>query len=158
MLCCAERCVLLDNQSLSHTLVQARVALSSVRYASMKTILIIFIVLLVSACTSTVNKTGLMIGMEKRLSLKNSHINILWYIGSKDHYHYVAHVYGMFGSKNYRLSYEQLNIPEGEIFLLTSDSTKFKRIARIGDEWAASRKDFDTGIWELEPEGLAVSK
>jgi hypothetical protein len=89
---------------------------------------------------------------------KNGHINILWYRGTKEHYHYLSHVYAMFGASDFRILDSELVIPGREIIPLTSDSTKFKRIGRIGADWKASRKDFCTGLWVPEPEGFTVAK
>src|SRR5713226_1170341 len=121
----------------------------------MKSALIIVMVTLLSACTSTVSRTDLLTSMEEQISRKRSHINILWYRGTKEHYHYLSHVYEMFGSRDYRISDADLTIPEMEIIPLTSDSTKWKRISKIGIEWEASRKRDDS--WLPDPEGLTLT-
>lgn len=114
-------------------------------------------VALVAACTSTVTKTDLVARMETRTSEKNSHMNILWYRGTKGHYHYLSHVYAMFGTSHFRVLDSELVVPDREIMPLTSDSTKFKRIARIEGAWEASRKT-SVGLWVPEPEGVTVEK
>lgn len=113
---------------------------------------------LLSACTSTVDRTELLMSMESRVSMKGSHINILWYRGTKDHFHYLSHVYAMFGADDYRVSDADVHIPAEEMFPLTSDSTKYKRIARIGDGWAASRKNSADDLWGPELEGLVLDR
>lgn len=120
--------------------------------------LIVMLAVALTACVSTVNRPELVAAMQENVAKRNSHINILWYEGTKDHFHYVSHVYAMFGGSSFRVSDSQLVIPENEIMPLTTDSAKFKRIASIGEVWSASRKNFDSGLWIPEPEGLILKE
>ena len=115
-------------------------------------IVTLFLVLLLSACTSNVNKTELIESLNERMGSKRSHINIVWYEGTKDGYHYLAHVYEMFGTKKYKVSVNELMIKD-EI-PLTSDSQNWVRISNISDKWLASRKNYETNEWSREDEGL----
>lgn len=108
--------------------------------------------LLLSACTSYVSKAVLIDNLNERIEKQKSHINIIWYEGTEDGYHYLAHVYKMFGTKKYKISVKELVIKEQ--FPLTSDSQKWLRISNISNEWLASRKDFQTNKWKREDEGL----
>ena len=117
-------------------------------------IVTLFLVLLLSACTSYVNKSELIESLNERKGKSRSHINIIWYEGTKEGYHYLAHVYEMFGTKKYKISVKELMIIDE--FPLTSDSLKWIRISNISDKWLASRKDFETNIWLREDEGLQL--
>jgi hypothetical protein len=67
-------------------------------------------------------------------------------------------VYNMFGSHDYRISDTGLIIPTQEIIPLTSESTRWKLIARIGNEWKAARKDLSNCLWVADPEGIVLDK
>ncbi len=112
----------------------------------------ILILFYTSGCTTTVTCPELINKMNKSIAKKNSHINILWYKGSDEKYHYLGHVYKMFGSKSYRVSLNELQIKE--MFPLTRDSEKWILIKKIGKKWKASRKYND--IWKIEEDGVDV--
>jgi hypothetical protein len=122
----------------------------------LRSIVVILAGALLAACTSTVSRPELLESMRRHLSSESSHINILWYRGTKDHFHYVSHVYRMFGSKDYRIADSELRLPAEEIIPLTSDDTKWKLIRRIGTDWEASRKDLRSGLWLPDREGALV--
>lgn len=114
--------------------------------------LVVILLFLLTACTSIVSKEELICALDQRSQKDRSHINIIWYRGTKDGFHYLSHVYEMFGSKNYKIRSESLFIET--TFELTSDSSKFVRISSISDKWLASRKNDE--IWEREDKGVSV--
>ena len=101
-------------------------------------------------------KTELLEQMQRQLASESSHINILWYRGTRGNFHYVSHVYKMFGSKDYKISDSELRLSVETSIPLTSDSTKWKLIRRIGTNWVAARKDFSSGQWLPDLEGVLV--
>lgn len=109
---------------------------------------------MLSACTSTVNKSSLLSSINNSISNENAHINIIWYMGTKDSYHYLRHVYAMFGSKDYRISISELNIEH--TFPFTTDSEKWVQISSISDQWVASSLDTQTSVWIREDEGIHI--
>lgn len=109
---------------------------------------------MLSACTSTVNKGALLSSIDNNISKSRAHINIIWYRGTKDGYHYLSHVYAMFGSKDYKIPVSELNIDN--TYPLTTDSQKWMRISSISNQWLASRLNFETKEWIREDEGMHV--
>ena len=122
----------------------------------MRAALIIIMALFLASCTSTVSRNALLTSMEKRISQKSSHINILWYKGTKEHYHYLSHVYEMFGTSDYKILDTELILPTNEVIPLTSDSTKWTLISEIKNKWVASRKNH--GTWEPDREGKIIAQ
>lgn len=117
---------------------------------------LILIISIVSGCTATVTKSELVSDIEHDISKRNSHINILWYTGTKDHYHHLAHVYAMFGGSNYRILDAELILPKEAIIPLTSNDQEWKLIYEIKGIWKSSRKV--DGAWVDANEGIILAK
>ena len=113
---------------------------------------IFLLLFFLTACTSTISKENLIYELNQRIMKEHSHINIMWYRGTKDGFHYLSHVYEMFGTKDYKIKTKELYIEN--TFELTSDSNKFIRISNLSDKWLASRKH--EGMWEREAQGINV--
>lgn len=122
----------------------------------MRIFVTIIAVLLLTSCTSTVSKNELILALDERISEERSHINILWYKGTKENYHHISHVYAMFGTSHYRILDSELILPEEVITPLTTDDQRWKLIYEIKNQWKSSRKH--NGIWEQAPEGNILAK
>lgn len=122
----------------------------------MKHLLLILAISLVAGCTTTVTKSELISDIENNISKRNSHINIIWYRGTKDHYHYLAHVYAMFGGSKYRVLDTELILPKEAIIPLTSNDQEWKKIYEIEGKWKSSRKY--EGVWEVGREGSVLAQ
>lgn len=108
--------------------------------------------LVLAACSHRVERNELLGELNETLRKETSYINILWYRGTSGDRHFVRHVYEIFGSRDYSVSARDLEIDQP--FPYTDDSRKWRRIARIGGDWEASRKL--NGLWVLEDEGIGI--
>ena len=122
----------------------------------MKQFLLILAVSLISGCATTVTKSELISELESNISKRNSHINIVWYRGTKNNYHYLSHVYAMFGTANYKILDTELVLPKEVIMPLTSNDQEWQLIYEIEEKWKSSRKLY--GKWVDEPEGNVLAK
>lgn len=78
-------------------------------------------------------------------------INILWYKGSDAEFDYFGYVYGMTGSKNFKVPAGELLVPRMDI---TDDETKWVRIREITGFWSASRRY--KGKWQPDESGIII--
>lgn len=115
-------------------------------------LLVLLLTIFSCGCLKEVTRETLFEDIKDRLAEKNTHINILWYCGTKDNFHYLRHVYSMVGTDYYRISKNELNIIN--TFPLTTDSKQWVQIKQIDNDWHASRKHGDE--WEKDEKGITI--
>lgn len=109
-------------------------------------------ILCISGCVNHQMSAREMIAdMNEINSGKRADINILWYKGSDAEFEYFGYVYGMTGSKNYKVPVGEFILPRMDI---TDDERKWIRINEVPGFWSASRRH--QGKWESDRTGVTI--
>jgi len=91
--------------------------------------------------------------MDMIKSHPDSHLNILWYMGSDDSYDYFKYVYSMFGRKKFKVPKGQLVIKDRFVHDSSADEKKYQ-IIKINNNWSASY--YSRGKWRPKDRGVAI--
>lgn len=121
----------------------------------MRMLLILTTLLAVAGCGySKVDAEQMIASMEEIRTGDAAYINILWYQGHDDEFHYFSYVYGMLRGAKFSVPLVQLDIPDAGPF--SDDDKDLVAISRIGDRWQASRLDISGGEWVPDEYGIVI--
>jgi hypothetical protein len=88
--------------------------------------------LLAASCATTVNRADFDAAIARH---DTETINWVWYMGTKDGYHYLRHRHTI-GAHTYRIAVAEL--PIADPFPLTRDETKWRPLTRHWEPWGTA--------------------
>jgi hypothetical protein len=112
----------------------------------LRCVLAVVIAIALDGCARPVTLNAMLDDMAKRHDLPDSNYDRLWYLGTKDGWHYFKHNRGawMYEAR-YKVEAKQLQLSESWPY--SDNSDQWGTVERIGSRWHTANKSMQ-GVWE----------